>query len=163
MKMMATIAAALILGSSVSAEALKESEGIVKAREMMKTEAKKSVKSISIDELTHWMEQKKKFVLLDVREGAEVFAFSIPAERYVAIPRGVLEFKVGTQIATDETVVVACKSGSRSLLAAKTLQELGYKNVIDLQGGIVAWLEAGKPVNTYIGEMKADRFKYEKK
>jgi rhodanese-related sulfurtransferase len=163
MKMMTVIAAALVLGSSVYADALKESEGLVRAREMMKAEAKKSVKSINVEELSRWMEQKKKFVLLDVREGAEVFAFSIPAERYVAIPRGVLEFKIGKQIAEEETVVVTCKSGSRSLLAAKTLQELGYKNVIDLQGGIVSWLEAGKPVRTYIGELKADRFKYEKK
>lgn len=163
MKMITVISAVLILGSSVHADTLKESEGIVKAREMMAAEAKKTVKSMSVDELQRWTEQKKNFILLDVREGSEIFAFSIPAERYMAIPRGVLEFKVGKHIATNETIVVACKSGSRSLLAAKTLQELGYKNVIDLQGGIVAWLEAKKPVKTYIGTMKADRFKYEKK
>ena len=41
-----------------------------------------------------------------------------------------------------------CQSGGRSALATATMQQLGYKNVVNLAGGFAAWKAAGLPVET---------------
>ena len=46
----------------------------------------------------------------------------------------------------DQRILVYCLLGSRSLLSAQTLQEMGYANVHNIQGGLKAWMEAGLPV-----------------
>ena len=46
----------------------------------------------------------------------------------------------------DETVYVYCKAGSRSAEAVEIMQRKGFKHIIELDGGIDAWLEEGKPV-----------------
>lgn len=87
------------------------------------------------------------FVLIDVRETSEYEAGYIPGA--VSIPRGLLEFKIGKEDVWEElglyiptktdSIVVYCRSGNRSALAAKSLMELGYENVKSLQGGWEAW------------------------
>jgi rhodanese-related sulfurtransferase len=51
-----------------------------------------------------------------------------------------LEFEPGRR------VILHCASGGRSALAAAALQELGYGRVAHLDGGLMAWREAGLPV-----------------
>ena len=46
----------------------------------------------------------------------------------------------------DGRVIVYCRSGVRAALAAQTLQELGYTDVANLDGGIAAWKDAGLPL-----------------
>ena len=46
----------------------------------------------------------------------------------------------------DETVYVYCKAGGRSAEAVETLEGKGFKHIVELEGGMDAWNEAGKPV-----------------
>ncbi len=46
----------------------------------------------------------------------------------------------------DKPIIVACRSGSRSGMACKTLMKAGFKDVHNLRGGMMAWESAGLPV-----------------
>jgi molybdopterin/thiamine biosynthesis adenylyltransferase/rhodanese-related sulfurtransferase len=83
-------------------------------------------------------------VLVDVREEDEWSEGHIPGA--VHVPRGFLESRI-EQVAPDRSqpVVVYCAGGSRSAFAAKTLEELGYENVLSLAGGFTDWKRNGLP------------------
>jgi rhodanese-related sulfurtransferase len=69
----------------------------------------------------------------------------VPGARWV--PRGWLEFWIGDVVASKDTpVAVTCGDGRASVLAAATLNELGYQHVSVLDGGMEAWRKAGLPV-----------------
>jgi rhodanese-related sulfurtransferase len=93
-------------------------------------------------------------VLVDVREpGEQLTDGTIPGA--LSAPRGMLEFHADptgpyhlAALTPDRRVILHCKSGARSALAAATLIDLGYSNVAHLDGGILAWREAGRPVGT---------------
>ncbi len=83
-----------------------------------------------------------KPALIDVREQDEVEQGIIPGA--VHIPRGYLELRVEERLPDRDAPVVAyCAGGTRSALAAETLQAMGYTNVASLKGGFGAWKEAG--------------------
>jgi molybdopterin/thiamine biosynthesis adenylyltransferase/rhodanese-related sulfurtransferase len=82
--------------------------------------------------------------ILDVREDDEVADGLIPDATH--IPRGYLELRVEQAVPDkDQPVLVYCAGGTRSALAAKSLAELGYSNVVSLEGGFNAWKDAGEP------------------
>ena len=84
---------------------------------------------------------------LDVRELDEFEQGAIPGA--VFIPRGHLESKVENQIANHDTpIVVYCAGGTRSAFAAKTLEELGYSDVVSMAGGFGRWKDQGRPWTT---------------
>ena len=86
-------------------------------------------------------------VLIDVREPDEFAMGHIQGA--VHIPRGLLEFKMSSSESIsprDLQVLIYCKNGGRSSLAAKTLAEMGYLNVKAIAGGFDAWSAAGKPI-----------------
>jgi rhodanese-related sulfurtransferase len=85
-------------------------------------------------------------VLLDCREPSEYAALRVPGS--VFIPRGTLEGAVEAQVPRDRQVLVLCASGNRSALAADTLQQMGYRDVASVAGGIKAWYAAGGPVES---------------
>ncbi|MFI3119589.1 MAG: rhodanese-like domain-containing protein [Methylococcaceae bacterium] len=79
-------------------------------------------------------------IALDVREESEYAAGHI--DQAVALPRGVLEFKIGNfpELADkSQAILIYCRTGGRSALAAQTLQALGYSNVVSMAGGFEAW------------------------
>lgn len=83
-------------------------------------------------------------VLLDVREADEHATGMIPGA--IHIPRGFLELRVEKAVADRAApVVVYCAGGTRSLLAARSLGELGYTNVRSLAGGFTGWKRNGLP------------------
>ena len=49
-------------------------------------------------------------------------------------------------IDTSAPIVTLCASGSRSMKAAHILQQLGYTNVMNLEGGTTGWIKGGFPV-----------------
>lgn len=82
--------------------------------------------------------------LIDVREADESAQGMIPGA--VHIPRGFLEIRIERAVPDRETpVVLYCQSGTRSVLAARSLSELGYANVRSLAGGFTGWKRAGLP------------------
>jgi molybdopterin/thiamine biosynthesis adenylyltransferase/rhodanese-related sulfurtransferase len=86
----------------------------------------------------------RKPAILDVREDDEVADGTIPGATH--IPRGYLELRVEQVVPDkDQPVLVYCAGGTRSALAAKSLEELGYTDVISLDGGFNAWKDAGEP------------------
>ena len=79
-------------------------------------------------------------VLIDTREESEYAAGHIDGA--LLLPRGMLEFKIGnTPELADKSkaVLIYCRLGNRSALAAQTLQQLGYTNVLSMAGGFEAW------------------------
>lgn len=94
-------------------------------------------------------------LIVDVREPAEYGDGHLP--RAVNVPRGVLELRADPSSPTadpalsadrDARILVYCTKGpgARSLLAAQTLKSMGYERVEVLGGGLIAWVEAGLPV-----------------
>jgi sulfur-carrier protein adenylyltransferase/sulfurtransferase len=82
--------------------------------------------------------------IVDVREQEEWDEGHLPGA--VHVPRGHLESRIeGAVPDRSRSVVVYCASGSRSAFAAKTLEELGYDNVVSLAGGFTDWKRNGSP------------------
>ncbi|TMC22354.1 MAG: molybdopterin-synthase adenylyltransferase MoeB [Chloroflexi bacterium] len=92
--------------------------------------------------LTQQGEAKQDVVLIDIREKHEWNEAYIPGA--IHLPRGFLEFDVEENVPDKEqTVILYCAGGWRSLLAGTTLQQMGYKNVISLAGGFGQWKGSG--------------------
>jgi molybdopterin/thiamine biosynthesis adenylyltransferase/rhodanese-related sulfurtransferase len=82
-------------------------------------------------------------VLLDVREPDEYEQGAVPGS--IHIPRGHLEAQIEGRVPRrDQSLVVMCAGGVRSAFAAKTLGELGYTNVVSLDGGFNRWKDEGR-------------------
>ncbi|HVN88804.1 MAG TPA: molybdopterin-synthase adenylyltransferase MoeB [Candidatus Binataceae bacterium] len=106
-------------------------------------EARATIKQIDIDEARRMLE-KPDTVLIDVRESDEWRQGHIP--QAIGIPRGFLELRVEEKVPDHKTpVILQCASGTRSLLAARALRELGYDNIYNLTGGFNAWKDRGLP------------------
>ena len=85
--------------------------------------------------------------VLDVREPDEYDAGALDGA--VHIPRGHLESQVESRLADkDKPLVVYCAGGVRSAFAARTLQELGYTDVVSMIGGFGRWKDEGRPWST---------------
>ena len=82
--------------------------------------------------------------LIDVREPDEHAQGTIPGA--VHIPRGFLELRIEKAVVDREApIVLYCAAGTRSVLAVRSLVELGYTNVRSLTGGFNGWKKAGLP------------------
>ena len=98
-------------------------------------------------------------VVVDVREQDEWDEGHIPGA--VHVPRGHLESRI-ERLAPDAArpVVVYCSQGNRSVFAAKTLEELGYEDVVSLAGGFTDWKRNGFPVQLQLGLDAPRRARY---
>ncbi len=109
--------------------------------------AKENVSKITPKELYKLMDSDEIYTLVDVRTGREHYHGYIPGS--VLVNRGSMEFKIMKNSfwenaglykpKKEEKVVVYCKKGSRSILAAETLQRMGFENVVYLEGGFKNW------------------------
>lgn len=120
-----------------------------KTAAQMVAEAKAEVEELTPDQVE--AELAGGAVLVDVREDAECAQASIPGALHIV--RGMLEFMAdpssprhAAQLAPNKRVIMQCASGGRSALSAMTMKQLGYTNVANLDGGMQAWIAAGKPV-----------------
>jgi len=93
---------------------------------------------ITVEELKKRMDAGEHVHLLDVREDDERKDFNIGGEH---IRLGQVQTMQLDDIDDwkDEEVVVYCRSGNRSQQAALIMETLGYKNVVNLSGGMLAW------------------------
>ena len=86
---------------------------------------------------------QKKFLIVDVREGSEINDTGA-IESAVNVPRGLIEMKLvpdQNELHADTPIVVYCGGGSRAALAGKTLKDIGFTNVQNLDGGFRGWKE----------------------
>jgi molybdopterin/thiamine biosynthesis adenylyltransferase/rhodanese-related sulfurtransferase len=101
------------------------------------------VREVSVEEARDLAAQGA--ALVDVREADEWQQGHAPGA--LLLPRGLLELRVEQQLPDrSRPVVLYCAGGTRSALAARTLQDLGYAQVRSLAGGFARWREAGLPV-----------------
>lgn len=117
------------------------------------TEARKTVREISPEETKAKLDRREVDLIVDVREPNEWEAGHIPGALHA--PRGMIEWyadpsyanhKAQLAEAREKNVVIHCASGGRSLLAAQSLQRLGFKNVSSMAGGYKDWSAKGLPV-----------------
>ena len=111
----------------------------------MVAEAKKQIREISVDEVAAKQKIGEEFVLIDVREADDYAGARIPFAKNM--PRGYIEAEIVRHVTDPDTQIIChCGGGSRSALATKTLQEMGFRNVASMAGGLRAWKEKGLPV-----------------
>ena len=117
----------------------------MKTLKEMLAEARQIVPEQGPAELRKRLEAGEPVVLVDVRDPDEYRDGYI--EPATNISRGFLEFRIGAAVTDPATpIVLYCQTGLRSVLAAKALRDLGYTNVVNLQGGFQKWAQSGLPV-----------------
>ncbi|WP_018467904.1 rhodanese-like domain-containing protein [Calidithermus timidus] len=99
---------------------------------------KSGYKDVSVQELQAASEPNR--IVLDVREPYEYAEGHVPGA--ILLPLGQVATQAA-QLPKDAPVYVICRSGNRSAQASRTLVELGFKDVRNVQGGILAWQSAG--------------------
>ena len=83
-------------------------------------------------------------LLVDVRERDEVAELAYNVPNIINIPLSEFEDRF-TEIPKDKDVVMVCKSGGRSLRAAGFLVNHGYDKVVNMQYGLIRWVQKGFP------------------
>ena len=122
-----------------------------------------------VAELMPWdleekLNQPNKPLLLDIREPAEFSAMHI--KNSLNVPRGILESACDYGYSETEPslvnnkeqeIIVICRSGNRSIMAASTMQEMGYNNTFSLKTGLRGWNDFDKTlVDNHENEVNAD-------
>ncbi len=103
---------------------------------------------------------KQELILLDIREPDEFNAAKIALS--INVPRGILEGACDwgyddtvpvLATARDQAIVVICRSGNRSALAAYTLQQMGFSNTQSLKTGLRGWNDSEQALFNSHGEV----------
>ena len=107
-------------------------------------QVKAQIREVTVHDVQEKLNPDNGFTLLDVREADEFEQGHL--KKAIFLPRGFLEVKVEKAL-PDKTqpIVVYCAGGTRSALAAKTLQDLGYTDVYSMRGGFTEWKNNGLP------------------
>ena|SRR5579859_3309302 len=124
-----------------------------KGASQMVAQARQTIPEITVARAKAELDQGQAGLLLDIREPAEWEKRHIP--QAVQAPRGMLEWyadpttpyaKIELTTKKDARIIVACASGGRSLLAAQTLQSMGYTDVVSMAGCFNEWSKQGFPI-----------------
>jgi rhodanese-related sulfurtransferase len=109
-----------------------------------------SVDKVDSEELKSMIDTKKDFVLLDLRTPDEIRnEGKIDAPQQLEIPRGSLETQIFQKVVDKDTPIVAyCGAGFRSALAVKTLEDMGFTNVVNYEEGFMTWKISGYPITS---------------
>lgn len=109
----------------------------------MVAEAKQQITEVDVANAKKLIEEGE-IAIIDTREESEYAAGHL--DKAMSLPRGVLEFKIGSnpELADKaKPILIYCRTGGRASLAALSLKKLGYKNVVSMAGGYEAWQKAG--------------------
>jgi rhodanese-related sulfurtransferase len=95
---------------------------------------------ITVEELKAKAASGNTVYVIDVREPAEYLEANIGAK---LIPLGtIMNMQVeDIEDLKNEELIVHCRSGMRSMQACMVLDQLGFKNTVNVKGGILAWIE----------------------
>lgn len=106
------------------------------------TAARAQIRECTVAEVKARLDRAESFHFIDVREDGEFAIDRAAGARHVG--RGILERDVESLIPDkDADIVLYCGGGYRSALAAESLQKMGYRRVVSMDGGIKAWRDAG--------------------
>ena len=107
-------------------------------------ESKANIKETNVTEVKKKLDAGEKFHLIDCREDSEWARGHLPGA--IHLGKGVIERDIEKAIPdTQAPVIIYCGGGFRSALAAESIQKMGYKNVLSMDGGWRGWTEAGLP------------------
>ena len=126
----------------------------IKSPQTLVSEALNEVKTITPEEAMK-LNSENKCNLIDIRDGVELQKLGA-IENSFHIPRGLLEFSIhpesayvqNNQLDLNKETVLFCAAGGRSALAAKTLKEMGFKNVSHVEGGFGLMVQKGFKTKT---------------
>ncbi len=122
---------------------MQHSEGFLK----LVSDAKSRVRENTPEDVRRKQEASESFYLVDVREDNEWQKGH--AKGAIHLGKGIIERDVEQAIPNHNAeIVLYCGGGFRSALAADSLQQMGYKNVISMDGGWKRWRELGYPIET---------------
>ncbi len=96
------------------------------------------IPEISVKELSRRLEEGDELALVDVREPHEREIADLPEVGQMRIPLGQLLDRTG-ELERSAPLILYCRSGSRSGWATRELRALGFQNVWNLKGGLLAW------------------------
>lgn len=118
---------------------------MAKSYEDLVSEARDETEGTSVEEVHGALDRGEDFIVVDVREPEEWAAGHVPGAKH--IPRGFLEYRAADELPDkDARIIVHCASGGRGALSAKSLKEMDYTNVANIEGGMNAWRGEGYEV-----------------
>ncbi|HUF30391.1 MAG TPA: rhodanese-like domain-containing protein [Gemmatimonadaceae bacterium] len=117
----------------------------MKSREQLLAETRSRITEITPEDAVSSRQNGEDAIYLDVREPGEWNLFRIPDA--VHVPLADVGESLAEEIPHDKRVVVYCARGNRSVFAADALQQMGYRNVVSLAGGIIGWAHAGGAID----------------
>ena len=143
--------AVVILAGVLSPATQVQAETPAKSATELVKEAKAQIENLTPEQVQEELASGNS-ILVDIRDGEELSeAGRIPGAVHAS--RGMLEFYADPshplhkpEFDKAKRIILQCTSGGRSALATITLQQMGYRNVAHLDGGLRAWKKAGLPV-----------------
>lgn len=111
-------------------------------------DAKTRIRETTPEEVAVRLEQPERdWVLIDVREQDEYRGGHLPGA--IGCGRGILEYHIAELVPdTEKEIVLYCRGGMRSALAADSLRQMGYSRVESMSGGFREWTAKGLPLST---------------
>jgi rhodanese-related sulfurtransferase len=107
--------------------------------------ARSRIRECTVADVKRRLDAGERFHLIDVREHEEWTKGHIPHARHLC--KGIIERDIETTIPDrDAPIVLYCGGGYRSALAADNVRQMGYTNVVSMDGGWRGWNEAGHSV-----------------
>jgi rhodanese-related sulfurtransferase len=119
------------------------------------TEARASIREMRPDELAEAMAAGEPWLIVDIREPYEYERLHVPDS--ILIPRGLLEGAAeadsphrieALHTARERPVALLCSTGARSALAVVVLEAMGFRQVVNVAGGIKLWESEDLPVGS---------------
>ncbi|MBA2745065.1 MAG: rhodanese-like domain-containing protein [Flavisolibacter sp.] len=103
------------------------------------------MKNITVEELKQRIDSGEKLHLIDCREAHEYEEANLGAQ---LVPLGKIQTMQVDELEDlrEEEIIIHCRSGQRSMMACMMLDSMGFSNTVNVEGGILAWMEKyGKP------------------
>ena len=110
-------------------------------------EARSRIRECTVADVARRLDAGESVRLVDVREESEYARAHIPGAEHLG--KGIIERDIEQLVPElDTELVLYCGGGYRSALAADALRQMGYLNIISMDGGFRGWKEAGHPVES---------------
>lgn len=144
--------AALLFLSSALTSGWAGAQGYPASVRDLVARTKAQVRTIDMATFKSALEKREAGLIVDVREPAEYASGHVPGA--INIPRGVIELSIWPHVGFPDSIELSkritlyCGSGTRCILAAKSLQDLGFTNAVAVDMRIADWVKAGYPLVT---------------